>query len=214
MERVQKPQRSHRRFPETSPAQRNSVDAVTSPVAGPGSRPARITSASRHGIHCNGLHQSSPRIGWPRAKRHRTPAHTSSAPARAPDGVGARPVRARHDVRSAACARTGGQARSPTGAELLESRHEWLRPSYFACVDSAGSVEAQEACVDEEFAYQDGELNRIYCEKLATLSRRDQNALREYVRRWIRQIYVDRGCKKPAKRSEKHMSELKSLLRI
>src|SRR3546814_3831927 len=77
----------------------------------------------------------------------------------------------------------------PTGAELLESRHEWLRPSYFACVDSAGSVEAQEACVDEEFAYQDGELNRIYREKLATLSRRDQN------------------------RSEEHTSELQSLMR-
>src|SRR3546814_16374442 len=87
----------------------------------------------------------------------------------------------------------------PTGAELLESRHEWLRPSYFACVDSAGSVEAQEACVDEEFAYQDGELNRIYREKLATLSRRDQNALREIERRWIRQLYGDRGCKPPAK---------------
>src|SRR3546814_6147037 len=69
MERVQKPQRSHRRFPETSPAQRNSVDAVTSPVAGSGSRPARITSVSRHGIHCNGLHQLWPRIGWARAKQ-------------------------------------------------------------------------------------------------------------------------------------------------
>src|SRR3546814_5663287 len=90
-----------------------------------------------------------------------------------------------------------------TGAELLESRHEWLRPSYFACVDSAGSVEAQEACVDEAFAYQDGELNRVYREKLATLSRRDQNALREIERRWIRQI-----------RSEEHTSELQSLMRI
>src|SRR3546814_13100413 len=83
----------------------------------------------------------------------------------------------------------------PTGAELLESRHEWLRPSYFACVDSAGSAEAQEACVDEEFAYQDGELNRVYREKLATPSRRDQNALRELERRWIRQTYGARGCK-------------------
>src|SRR3546814_2924839 len=87
----------------------------------------------------------------------------------------------------------------PTGAELLESRHEWLRPSYFACVDSAGSVEAQEACVDEEFAYQDGELNRVSREKPATLSRRDQNALRETERRWIRQIYGNRGCKTPTK---------------
>src|SRR3546814_15027359 len=72
----------------------------------------------------------------------------------------------------------------PTGAELLESRHEWLRPSYFSCMDSAaGDVDAQEACVDEEFAYQDGELNRIYREKLAPLSRRDQTALRSEERR-------------------------------
>src|SRR3546814_15341329 len=48
-ERVQKPQRSQRRFPETSPARRNSVDAVTSPVAGPGSPTARITSVSKIG---------------------------------------------------------------------------------------------------------------------------------------------------------------------
>src|SRR3546814_2874464 len=87
----------------------------------------------------------------------------------------------------------------PTGAELLESRHEWLRPPYFACVDSAGSVEAQEACVDEEFAYQDGELIPTYREKLPPLSRRAQNALREIERRWIRQIYGNRGCKTPAK---------------
>src|SRR3546814_19655282 len=70
----------------------------------------------------------------------------------------------------------------PTGAELLESRHDWLRPSYFACVDSAGSVEAQEACVDEEFDYQAGDLNRIFRDKLATLSPRDQNPLREIAR--------------------------------
>lgn len=87
----------------------------------------------------------------------------------------------------------------PTGAELLESRRESLRPSYFSCMDAAaGSVDAQEACVDEEFAYHDGELNRIYGEKLATLSRRDQNALREIERRWIRQIYGERGCEMPA----------------
>lgn len=84
----------------------------------------------------------------------------------------------------------------PTGAELLESRHEWLRPSYFSCMDSAGSVEAREACVDEEFAYHDGELNRIYREKLATLSPRDQGVLREMEQDWISQIY-DRRCRTP-----------------
>src|SRR5690606_7009539 len=84
----------------------------------------------------------------------------------------------------------------PTGAELLESRHEWLRPSYFSCMDSAGSVEAREACVDEEFAYHDGELNRIYREKLATLSPRDQGVLREMEQDWISQIY-DRRCRMP-----------------
>lgn len=82
----------------------------------------------------------------------------------------------------------------PTGAELLESRHEWLRPSYSACVDSAGSVEAKEACVDEEFAYHDGKLNRVYRGQLATLSARDQRVLREIERDWISQIY-DRRCR-------------------
>lgn len=85
----------------------------------------------------------------------------------------------------------------PTGEELLRYNHESLRPSYQACMDSAaGSLGAQEECIDEEFAYQDGELNRIYREQLATLSGRDQNALREIERRWIRQIY-DRGCRMP-----------------
>ncbi len=87
----------------------------------------------------------------------------------------------------------------PTGEELLRYNHESLRPSYQACMDSAaGSLGAQEECIDEEFAYQDGELNRIYREKLATLSGRDQNALREIELRWIRQIYGDDGCKMPA----------------
>lgn len=86
----------------------------------------------------------------------------------------------------------------PTGEELLRYNHESLRPSYQACMDSAArSLGAQEECIDEEFAYQDRELNRIYREKLATLSDRDQNALRKNERRWIRQIY-DRRCKMPA----------------
>src|SRR3546814_13403202 len=76
-------------------------------------------------------------------------------------------------------------------------------------MDSAGSVEAREACVDEEFTYQDGELNRVYREKLATLSRRDQNALREIERRWVRQIYGDRGCKTPAKPTSAQRLDIK-----
>src|SRR3546814_4337445 len=87
-----------------------SVDAVTSPVAGAGLRPARITPVSRHGIHCNGLHQSSPRIDRARTRLHLAPANATPAPARAPDGAGSRPVRARHDVRNVARARTGDQA--------------------------------------------------------------------------------------------------------
>src|SRR3546814_7350195 len=77
---------------------------------------------------------------------------------------------------------------------------------------AAGDVDAQEACVDEEFAYQDGELNRIYREKLAPLSRRDQNALREIERRWIRQIYGDRGCKTPAKPTPAQRLDIKQCL--
>lgn len=97
----------------------------------------------------------------------------------------------------------------PTGAELLESQHAWLRPSYFSCVDSAGSTEAQEACVDGEFAYHDGELNRIYLEKLATLSDRDTKALREIERRWIRQIYGEGGCTMPAHPTPAERLEMK-----
>src|SRR3546814_17034342 len=77
---------------------------------------------------------------------------------------------------------------------------------------AAGDVDAQEACVDEEFAYQDGELNRNYREKLAPLSRRDQNALREIERRWIRQIYGDRGCKTPAKPTPAQRLDIKQCL--
>src|SRR3546814_12076508 len=77
---------------------------------------------------------------------------------------------------------------------------------------AAGDVDAQEACVDEEFAYQDGELNRVYREKLATLSRRDQNALREIERRWIRQIYGDRGCKTPTTPTPAQRPDLKQCL--
>src|SRR5690606_2520043 len=100
----------------------------------------------------------------------------------------------------------------PTGAELLESRHESLRPSYLSCMDSSGSVEAREACVGEEFAYQDGELDRIYREKLATLSTRDQDALREIERGWIRQIYGERGCKMPANPTRGQRLDIKQCL--
>lgn len=79
-------------------------------------------------------------------------------------------------------------------------------------MDSAESVEAQESCVDKEFAYHDGELNRIYREKLAALSTRDQDALREIERRWIRQIYGERGCKMPANPSPAQRLDIKQCL--
>src|SRR5690606_25758300 len=91
-------------------------------------------------------------------------------------------------------------------------RHESLRPSYLSCMDSSGSVEAREACVGEEFAYQDGELDRIYREKLATLSTRDQDALREIERGWIRQIYGERGCKMPANPTPAQRLDIKQCL--
>jgi uncharacterized protein YecT (DUF1311 family) len=87
----------------------------------------------------------------------------------------------------------------PTGEELLKFEHKSLRSAYSSCMDAAtGSMDKQEACVDEEFAYHDDELNRIYREQLATLSARDQNVLRDIERRWIRQTYGERGCKMPA----------------
>src|SRR3546814_1196608 len=55
-------------------------------------------------------------------------------------------------------------------------------------------------------------LNRVYREKLATLSRRDQNALREIERRWIRQIYGDRGCKTPTKPTPAQRLDIKQCL--
>ncbi|GAB3312473.1 hypothetical protein GCM10027564_19700 [Luteimonas notoginsengisoli] len=51
--------------------------------------------------------------------------------------------------------------------------------------------------MDEEFAYQEGELERIYHEKLATLSPRDQNVLGDILRRWIQQSHNDVRCKMP-----------------
>ncbi len=101
----------------------------------------------------------------------------------------------------------------PTGAELLQSRNESLRPSYLSCMEAAaGSLDKREACVDEEFAYHDGELNRIYREQLATLSARDQNALREIERRWVRQIYGDRGCKMPSNATAAQRLDIKQCL--
>lgn len=87
----------------------------------------------------------------------------------------------------------------PTGEELLRFESESLRPAYFFCMDAAdGSMDEQETCADKELAYHDDELNRIYREQLATLSARDQKAIREIELRWIHQIYGDDGCKMPA----------------
>src|SRR3546814_11540659 len=47
----------------------------------------------------------------------------------------------------------------PTGAELLESRHEWLRPSYFSCMDSAaGDVDEIGRAACRERVCQDVEI--------------------------------------------------------
>lgn len=77
----------------------------------------------------------------------------------------------------------------PTGAELIQTRREWLRPSCQACMDAAADAQAQEACVNAEFAWHDDKLNRAYQQRHATLSQRDQGVLRKLQRRWVRQIY-------------------------
>src|SRR3546814_16909545 len=59
----------------------------------------------------------------------------------------------------------------PTGADMLESRHDWLRPSYFACVHSHGTLAAPEECVHEACAYQAVVSNRSYRANHTTLSR-------------------------------------------
>src|SRR3546814_12745511 len=52
----------------------------------------------------------------------------------------------------------------------------------------------------------------LFRSKLATLSRRDQNALREIERRWIRQIYGDCGRKTPTKPTPAQRLDIKQCL--
>ncbi|MCI2260969.1 lysozyme inhibitor LprI family protein [Xanthomonas indica] len=85
----------------------------------------------------------------------------------------------------------------PSGAELLALQKDALRPTYARCLAKAMQQETPERCVDEEFAYQDGELNRVYRARMAALpSAKERSALQAAQRQWIAQIYQNR-CKLP-----------------
>lgn len=85
----------------------------------------------------------------------------------------------------------------PSGADLLAFRSDALRPAYSQCLSNAVQPDARERCVDEEFAYQDGALNKVYRARMAALpSAKERAALQGAQRQWIAQIYHDR-CKLP-----------------
>ncbi|WP_081613443.1 XAC2610-related protein [Xanthomonas sacchari] len=89
----------------------------------------------------------------------------------------------------------------PSGAELLALQKDALRPTYSQCLSKAMQQEARERCVDEEFAYQDGELNRVYRARMAALlSAKERSTLQAAQRQWIAQIYQNR-CKLPEQAS-------------
>ncbi|XDF37110.1 lysozyme inhibitor LprI family protein [Paracidovorax avenae] len=77
----------------------------------------------------------------------------------------------------------------PSGADLLALQRDALRPAYSQCLSGATRQDAQERCVDEEFTYQDGELNRAYQARMAALpSEEKRAALRGAQREWIAQV--------------------------
>ncbi|MET0548809.1 MAG: lysozyme inhibitor LprI family protein [Xanthomonas sp.] len=83
----------------------------------------------------------------------------------------------------------------PSGSDLLALQRDALRPTYAQCLARATEQDARERCVDEEFAYQDSELNRVYRARMAALpSAKERAALQGAQRQWIAQIYQGR-CK-------------------
>ncbi len=89
----------------------------------------------------------------------------------------------------------------PSGADLLALQRDTLRPSYSQCLAKATQQDARERCVDEEFVYQDSELNRVYRARMAALpSGKERAALQGAQRQWIAQIYQNR-CKLPEQAS-------------
>ncbi|MEL4891501.1 lysozyme inhibitor LprI family protein [Xanthomonas protegens] len=89
----------------------------------------------------------------------------------------------------------------PSGADLLAMRSDALRPTYSQCLSKATQQDARERCVDEEFGYQDSELNRVYRARMAALpSAKERASLQGAQRQWIAQIYQGR-CKLPEQAS-------------
>lgn len=83
----------------------------------------------------------------------------------------------------------------PTGAELIAHDTQALRPEYLACMAQAGTgMPQQKVCVDAEYAYQDGELNRVYKQVMEGLSAADKPYLRHSQRGWVKFVYGER-CK-------------------
>lgn len=78
----------------------------------------------------------------------------------------------------------------PSGAELIARDRKEVRPEYLACMAQAGSdLPRQKVCVDAEYAYQDGELNRLYKQVMAELPEADRPYMRKSQRKWVKFIY-------------------------
>lgn len=96
----------------------------------------------------------------------------------------------------------------PTSAELLERNKAYLRPGYFTCMQQAGNdLSVQVRCLDDEYAYQNAENNRVYQKVLSGLSPADRKAMRISQRRWLKQINDDPRCTMPSQPTvEEHIS--------
>lgn len=67
------------------------------------------------------------------------------------------------------------------------------RPEYQACVDgTGGETAALQACGDEELAWQDARLNRLYKLVMSKLPEADRTKLRSAQRVWLKQ--TDQTC--------------------
>ncbi|WP_250443001.1 lysozyme inhibitor LprI family protein [Lysobacter enzymogenes] len=80
-----------------------------------------------------------------------------------------------------------------THAAAPAPKPEALRASYQRCLaDSGGVTPAMQDCLDAEYAYQDGRLNRVYRRLIQRLSKPEAARLRERQRAWIGQR--DHAC--------------------
>ena len=100
----------------------------------------------------------------------------------AADAVTATPPNERGEQRDSESS-AGGSAVAGTNTEASGRS---LRDSYYECAASNdGSTWDMQACVKEEFEYQDARLNTAYRKVMASLADPEKNRLRNEERRWM-----------------------------